>query len=325
MPRPPAARSTRGAHNRRFAPVYKPLKELLGKRLPHVAHIKMNRGELLKPVWTGDDSVTGGFLYETPIHMFDMMRFQFGEIVALDARLSGANDFSVLVEFASGMHARFFKSGRRQLVFPLQARGSLRPLRDHRNGGDRSLRYRLGLDSETVTEDFRKSRSSRDSVLKKRTGFLSMRFWRAANLRLRRWMAAGRSNWFRHVTGAPRKISQLGCETKVDLAQSRWAVYTAFFVGAVMAFQEEIDPQAPQREAALFYGLFLRGHSAETLRRDIDVPRKLLDKMMKRHRNEMQMREKLSRVYHFRKQVLAIFDELVDRERTGKRMQERVN
>jgi hypothetical protein len=92
-----------------------------------------------------------------------------------------------------------------------------------------------------------------------------------------------------------------------------------------MAFQEEIDPLAPQREAALFYGLFLRGHSAETLRRDIDVPRKLLDKMMKRHRNEMQMREKLSRVYNFRKQVLAIFDELVDRERTGKRMQERVN
>jgi hypothetical protein len=55
------------------------------------------------------------------------------------------------------------------------------------------------------------------------------------------------------------------------------------------------------------------------------VPRKLLDKMMKRHRNEMQMREKLHRVYNFRKQVLAIFDELVDRERTGKRMQERVN
>lgn len=92
-----------------------------------------------------------------------------------------------------------------------------------------------------------------------------------------------------------------------------------------MALQDDIDPQAPRREAALFYGLFLRGHSAETLRRDIDVPRKLLDKMMKRHRNEMQMREKLHRVYNFRKQVLAIFDELVDRERTGKRMLERVN
>ena len=86
-------------------------------------------------------------------------------------------------------------------------------------------------------------------------------------------------------------------------------------------FQEEIDPLAPQREAALFYGLFLRGHSAETLRKDIDVPPKVLAKMMKRHRNEMQIREKFHRVYHFRKQVLAIFDELVDRERTGKRIE----
>jgi hypothetical protein len=115
-------------------------------------------------------------------------------------------------------------------------------------------------------------------------------------------------------------------KTIMYLAQSRLAVYSGFFVVLAMAaFQEELDPLAPQREAAMFYGLFLRGHSAETLRRDIDVPRKVLDKMMKRHRNEMQIRQKFHRVYHFRKQVLAIFDELIDRERTGKRVQERVN
>ena len=78
---------------------------------------------------------------------------------------------------------------------------------------------------------------------------------------------------------------------------------------------------APQREAALFYGLFLRGHSAETLRRDIDVPKKLLDKMMRRHRNEIAMREKLQRVYQYRKQVLAVFDEVVARERVKERVQ----
>ena len=77
---------------------------------------------------------------------------------------------------------------------------------------------------------------------------------------------------------------------------------------------DEIDPLAPQREAALFYGLFLRGHSAEALRRDIDVPRKLLDKMLLRHRNEIQVRAKLQRGYQYRKQVLAIFDELVTRQ-----------
>jgi len=94
-----------------------------------------------------------------------------------------------------------------------------------------------------------------------------------------------------------------------------------FSMAQAMAFREEFDPLAPQREAALFYGLFLRGHSAETLRRDIDVPKKLLDKMMRRHRNELEMREKLRRVYEYRKQVLAVFDELVTRERTRERVQ----
>jgi hypothetical protein len=89
-----------------------------------------------------------------------------------------------------------------------------------------------------------------------------------------------------------------------------------------MAFAlfEEIDPQAPQREAALFYGLFLRGHSAETLRLDIDVPKPLQDKLLKRHRNELAVQARLQRAYTYRKQVLAIFDELVTRERVRERV-----
>lgn len=83
---------------------------------------------------------------------------------------------------------------------------------------------------------------------------------------------------------------------------------------------DEIDPLAPQREAAMFYGLFLRGHSPETLRKDIDVPRKLLDKLLKRHRNELGVQARLQRAYYFRKQVLAIFDELVTRERIKERV-----
>ena len=83
---------------------------------------------------------------------------------------------------------------------------------------------------------------------------------------------------------------------------------------------DEIDPMAPQREAALFYGLFLRGHSADSLRRDIDVPRKLLDKLLKRHRNELGVQVRLQRAYQYRKQVLAIFDELVIRERIKERV-----
>jgi len=86
------------------------------------------------------------------------------------------------------------------------------------------------------------------------------------------------------------------------------------------AFYEDIDPLAPQREAALFYGLFLRGHSADALRKDIDVPKKLLDKLLRRHRNELAVQARLQRAYYYRKQVLAIFDELVTREYVRERV-----
>jgi myo-inositol 2-dehydrogenase/D-chiro-inositol 1-dehydrogenase len=114
----------------------------------------MNRGELLKPEWTGNDAVTGGFLYETPIHMFDMMRFQFGEIAMLDARLSGPNDFSMLVEFASGMHATFVTSADASWFFPYERVEVFGHYATMETAEIESLRYRLGLDSETVTEDF---------------------------------------------------------------------------------------------------------------------------------------------------------------------------
>ena len=106
-------------------------------------------------------------------------------------------------------------------------------------------------------------------------------------------------------------------------------VYTTFFSGVnavpLSASQYESqygnDPQAPQREAALFYGLFLRGQSVASLRKDIDVPKKLIIKLMQRHRKELALRSKLQQAYLYRKQVLAIFDELVTRERIRERVQ----
>ena len=85
----------------------------------------MNRGELLKPVWTGDPSVTGGFLFETTIHMFDMMRFLFGEIDSLLAigsthEYPEVDDFSVLFKFASGLHATLASSADASWLFPFE-------------------------------------------------------------------------------------------------------------------------------------------------------------------------------------------------------------
>jgi hypothetical protein len=88
-----------------------------------------------------------------------------------------------------------------------------------------------------------------------------------------------------------------------------------------MIAKDEFDPLAPQREAAFFYGLFLRGHSIEALRQDIDVPRTLLDKWLKAPDFETSFRENLQRVYAYRKQVLAIFDGLVLNEHNHIRLQ----
>jgi myo-inositol 2-dehydrogenase/D-chiro-inositol 1-dehydrogenase len=112
-------------HNRRFAPVYVKLKELLADDTAHSAHIKMNRGELINPVWTGDVDITGGFLYETTIHFFDMLRFQFGEIEELFAYGSQheypeIDDFSVIFKFKSGFHCTFASSADASWHFPFE-------------------------------------------------------------------------------------------------------------------------------------------------------------------------------------------------------------
>ena len=150
-----SARVFQVGHNRRFAKVYQSVKKLLAVSPPHTAHIKMNRGELLKPAWTCDESVTGGFLFETPIHMFDMMRFQFGEIVSLDARLGPVNDFSMLVEFATGMHATFVTSADASWFFPYERMEIFGAYSTIETAEMESVSYRIGLDAETATEDFR--------------------------------------------------------------------------------------------------------------------------------------------------------------------------
>jgi myo-inositol 2-dehydrogenase/D-chiro-inositol 1-dehydrogenase len=124
-----AANSSKGVFqvgfNRRFAPVYQKLRELLKSDRPHSAHIKMNRGELLNPEWTGDVNVTGGFLYETTIHLFDMMRFQFGEITELTAYGSQheypeLDEFSIIFKFESGFHCTFASSSDASWHFPFE-------------------------------------------------------------------------------------------------------------------------------------------------------------------------------------------------------------
>jgi hypothetical protein len=97
--------------------------------------------------------------------------------------------------------------------------------------------------------------------------------------------------------------------------------YTYIFAEIFMTARDDFDPLAPQREAAFFYGLFLRGHSVEALRQDIDVSPALLDKWLKARDFEESFRQSLQRVYVYRKQVLAIFDGLVWNEQKRPRLQ----
>ena len=126
-----ASRRARGVYqagfNRRFASVYRELKMRIAERglVPTSALLKMNRGELLRPAWTGDPLISGGFLYETPIHMLDLARFLFGEPVEVVCRARTTvydqpDDFSMLFTFAEGMSAVMASSAHATWLFPFE-------------------------------------------------------------------------------------------------------------------------------------------------------------------------------------------------------------
>jgi hypothetical protein len=81
------------------------------------------------------------------------------------------------------------------------------------------------------------------------------------------------------------------------------------------------DFDFPQREAAFFYGLFLRGHSAEELRRDIEVPQEVLLKWHREAEREPTLRDVFTRLVEYRRHVLAIFEALVNTESRPQRVQ----
>lgn len=79
--------------------------------------------------------------------------------------------------------------------------------------------------------------------------------------------------------------------------------------------------QFPQREAAFFYGLFLRGHSPEELRRDIEVPAAVLAKWDRESSREPQLRALLEKVVNYRRHVLAIFENLICHDSSTQKLQ----
>jgi myo-inositol 2-dehydrogenase/D-chiro-inositol 1-dehydrogenase len=113
--------------NQRFAPVHRAVHERIasGALVPRWAHVKMNRGQLLQPPWVADASLTGGFLFETALHVLDVMMWLFGPVEEVVCRAAQTcapqlDDFAMLLTFESGLTATFCSSGHTTPLVPFQ-------------------------------------------------------------------------------------------------------------------------------------------------------------------------------------------------------------
>jgi len=124
-----AAERSRGVYqvgfNRRFANVYAFARRLIdeGRLRPIAAQMKHNRGELRQPPWTADPKVTGGYLYETSVHLFDMARFLFGDVVEVEgwsrqSLYAEPDAFTLLLRFHSGLIASVTSVAHASWLFP---------------------------------------------------------------------------------------------------------------------------------------------------------------------------------------------------------------
>lgn len=105
--------------NRRFAPAYAGLRELVaGGMTVFSGTMKMNDGDMRNPPWFSDPRVSGGFIYDTGIHLLDAARWLLGPIKTVccmtrsscypdhdDAVVLMATDSGALLAFSTCGHA----------------------------------------------------------------------------------------------------------------------------------------------------------------------------------------------------------------------------
>jgi myo-inositol 2-dehydrogenase/D-chiro-inositol 1-dehydrogenase len=146
--------------NQRFAPAHLAIKERIssGALTPRWAHVKMNRGQLLQPPWVADASLTGGFLFETAIHVLDVMMWLFGpatEVVCRAAQTCAPqlDDFAMLVTFESGVTATFCSSGHATPLVPFQRLEVYGDYATAVTSEADSVTFQLAVDAQPVTVD----------------------------------------------------------------------------------------------------------------------------------------------------------------------------
>lgn len=72
--------------NRRWAPAYRYLREQIEAGfVPYSAHAMINDGDMLTPSWYTNVAVSGGFMYDTAVHLMDMIAWLIGPVEAVSA------------------------------------------------------------------------------------------------------------------------------------------------------------------------------------------------------------------------------------------------
>ena len=97
----------------------------------------------------------------------------------------------------------------------------------------------------------------------------------------------------------------------------RFAIETRPIAGIMMEMEGKVvatisrEFEAPEREAAFFYGLFLRGFTYQELRQDIEVPDAVLAQWQRTGARDPDFASMTGQVLAYRRRVLAIFKSLV--------------
>jgi myo-inositol 2-dehydrogenase / D-chiro-inositol 1-dehydrogenase len=72
--------------NRRWAPAYRYLRQQIDRGfVPFSANVKINDGDMLTPSWYTNVGISGGFMYDTAIHLVDMIAWLIGPVETVSA------------------------------------------------------------------------------------------------------------------------------------------------------------------------------------------------------------------------------------------------
>lgn len=72
--------------NRRWAPAYRYLRgQIDAGFVPYSANVKINDGDMLTPSWYTNAAISGGFMYDTAVHLMDMIAWLIGPVETVSA------------------------------------------------------------------------------------------------------------------------------------------------------------------------------------------------------------------------------------------------